>query len=88
MLLCPKCRRKLDGSEYVKLWGRWADLRISQIRCPRCGYYGLPIKIEKEGESRRKTQREPEWAQMLILFLFVALLSTLLLLVVNGLLNR
>ena len=47
MEVCPKCMKPVEAKEHMTLAG---SRPITQIQC-ECGYYGLPIKLEKEEEQ-------------------------------------
>lgn len=45
MIVCPQCRKEAGAKDYMG----WQHIYrpISQITCPDCGYFGLPLKMEK-----------------------------------------
>lgn len=44
MEICPKCGKPVEARDFMALAG---SRPISQIECS-CGYFGLPVKLEKE----------------------------------------
>lgn len=46
MEVCPKCLKPVEAKDKMGMSGKYPH---NQIHC-ECGYYGLPIKLEKEGD--------------------------------------
>jgi hypothetical protein len=46
VIACPKCKRPVTEGDYDnQLANTMEDSAITQIRCPQCGYSGLPIEL-------------------------------------------
>jgi C4-type Zn-finger protein len=56
-IVCPNCLKGVEYKDYVQMQGYigagFTDVS-NFIECRACGYYGLPIEIEKEKEEKKK----------------------------------
>jgi hypothetical protein len=48
MEVCPKCRKPVEARDHMTLAG---SRPISQVEC-ECGYYGLPVQLEKDDSKK------------------------------------
>ena len=60
-LKCPKCNKKIDGSDFIEDWRMKDDLGVIEYyECSRCGeyYYALLryVKIVKVDDLRGKLE--------------------------------
>jgi len=46
IIACPKCKRPVTEGDYDDQFSNpMEDSAITKIRCPQCGYAGLPIEL-------------------------------------------
>jgi len=58
LLICPKCKIIITEEDFEddKLAEVGATAIESRIKCPKCGYNGVPIEISEENYAKLKKE--------------------------------